>query len=50
MPAARESHPKCYVCHADFATMDELREHQQREHGAAPGSERGPAPGDVSVF
>ena len=50
MALAGECDPKCYVCHEAFASMDDLRDHQQREHGARPGGQRGPAPGDVSVF
>ena len=50
MPLSDEAEPKCYVCCASFATMDMLREHQEKEHGARPGGQRGAAPGDVSVF
>jgi len=50
MPLSREAEPKCYLCHAGFATMEQLRGHQEKEHGARPGPERGAAPGDVSVF
>lgn len=50
MPFTEESDPKCYECHASFATIEALRAHQEKEHGARPGTARGPAPGDVSVF
>lgn len=65
MPLVDEDDPKCYVCHRRFETLDELREHQSGERAAAeaaadgegtaaptppPPTERGPAPGDVSMF
>lgn len=62
MPLVDEDDPKCYVCHRRFRTLDELREHQSGERAAAaesgaakggappPPTERGPAPGDVSMF
>ena len=43
---------KCYMCAKDFPDIEKLREHQKNDHDSAKDSvqERGPAPGDVTVF
>ena len=56
MPLVDEADPKCYVCHRRFGTLAELREHQRGDHSgerqdpSPPPPQRGPAPGDVSMF
>ncbi|ABK78426.1 hypothetical protein CENSYa_1816 [Cenarchaeum symbiosum A] len=55
LPLVDESNPKCYLCHRGFADLEGLRLHQSTEHkdhleAHGEGKDRGPAPGDVSVF
>lgn len=55
LPLVDEDKPKCYLCHARFDNIDELREHQQttcRKISDMPekAMPHEPAPGDVAVF
>lgn len=55
MPLVDEHRPKCHLCYKGFESLEELREHQNSEHGDFVGSDerqtnREPAPGDVTVF
>ena len=52
MPLTNEDRLKCYMCAKDFPDIEKLREHQKNDHDSAKNSvqERGPAPGDVTVF
>ena len=45
--------PKCYLCSAVFENIEALRTHQEKDHREFVEfhkGERGPAPGDVTVF
>ncbi|MCY4490819.1 MAG: hypothetical protein OXC46_05065 [Thaumarchaeota archaeon] len=55
LPIVDEKMPKCYLCHAGFASIEKLREHQNSAHKEfleyhEKDSKREPAPGDVTVF
>lgn len=50
LPLVDEDKPKCYICHKGFEDIDELRDHQAKQHGAENNHSRDPAPGDVTVF
>jgi len=55
LPLVDEHKPKCYLCHEGFENIEKLREHQKLTHGDVfekneKQIERGPAPGDVTVF
>ena len=50
LPLEREHMPKCHVCHGMFGDMEQLRRHQEAEHGMRAQKPKEPAPGDVSVF
>lgn len=50
MPLVDEHRPKCYLCHAGFAGITELRDHLKSEHGEGGTPRKEPAPGDVTVF
>lgn len=52
LPLVDEDDPKCFLCHAGFSSIEDLRKHHLEAH---PGSSeerhrQEPAPGDVSVF
>jgi len=55
LPLVDEHRPKCYLCHEGFENIEQLREHQKIAHvdffeKNEKQIERGPAPGDVTVF
>lgn len=52
LPLVDEDKPKCYICHAGFDNITDLREHQQTTHKdmQEQTTTREPAPGDVTVF
>jgi hypothetical protein len=53
LPLIDEDKPKCFLCHDTFDDYDNLREHQETKHKdyfEFHDKERGPAPGDVSIF
>jgi len=55
LPLVDEHRPKCYLCHEGFENIERLREHQKIAHADffeknEKQIERGPAPGDVTVF
>ncbi len=64
LPLTDEDKPKCYMCHAGFKDLEELREHQLASHkdglagcedravvgGGGEREARTPAPGDVTIF
>ena len=55
LPLVDEHKPKCFLCHDGFEDIEGLREHQAEAHrdffeSHEKREERGPAPGDVSVF
>ncbi len=55
LPLVDEHKPKCYLCHEGFENLEELRDHQNKEHKDFFESNqkqinRVPAPGDVTVF
>ena len=52
LPLVDEDMPKCYVCHKRFEDMEKLKAHQRAEHKELDSEQpdRGPSPGDVTVF
>lgn len=53
LPIVDQHRPKCYICSQVFENLDVLREHQEKDHKdfvEFHKNERGPAPGDVTVF
>ena len=55
LPLVDEHKPKCYLCHEGFENLEDLRVHQKTKHKDFFESNekqfnRGPAPGDVTVF
>jgi len=54
LPLVDEDRPKCFLCHDGFRDIDELRAHQKSKHkdffDFHKNAEKGPAPGDVSIF
>lgn len=53
LPLVDEDKPKCYLCHRGFSNIEDLREHQKKEHRdffKEDSFKKEPAPGDVSVF
>lgn len=53
LPMVDQHKPKCYLCSAVFDDVEKLRLHQERDHREFVEfhkGERGPAPGDVTVF
>ena len=55
LPLVDEHKPKCYMCHAGFESIEDLRDHQNTAHkdffeSHEKQNNREPAPGDVTVF
>lgn len=51
LPLVDEHRPKCYMCHEGFKNVEDLREHQEKEHKLElQEKNKEPAPGDVTVF
>ena len=52
LPIVDQHRPKCFLCSGFFENIEELRRHQERDHGdfVEFHKDRGPAPGDVAVF
>ena len=55
LPLVDEDKPKCFLCHDTFDDYENLRKHQEVKHKDffeyhEKQSEKGPTPGDVSIF
>ena len=55
LPFADEDKPKCFLCHKMMINYEELRKHQESVHKDVfefheKEQDRGPAPGDVTIF
>ncbi len=54
LPLVDEDKPKCFLCHDGFQDIEALRDHQKSKHrdffDFHKDAEKGPAPGDVSIF
>ena len=55
LPLVDEDKPKCFLCHDIFDDYESLRDHQKEKHKDffeyhEEQGNRGPAPGDVSIF
>ena len=55
LPFADEDKPKCFLCHKMMINYEELRKHQESAHKDffefhEKEQDRGPAPGDVTIF
>ena len=54
LPLVDEYKPKCYLCNKAFDTIENLREHHEKDHNDFVSYHKNqkhePAPGDVSIF
>ena len=55
LPLVDEDKPKCFLCHDSFEDYENLRKHQEIKHKDffefhEKHDEKGPTPGDVSIF
>ncbi|MEC7711296.1 MAG: hypothetical protein VX587_03185 [Thermoproteota archaeon] len=55
LPLVDEDKPKCFLCHDTFDDYENLRKHQEFKHKDffeyhEKQNEKGPTPGDVSIF
>ena len=55
LPLVDEDKPKCFLCHDSFENYEDLGKHQEAKHKDffefhEKQNEKGPTPGDVSIF